>query len=451
MSSKPRGKTTSQRLAYAGCLVVVVAVFYPGAVIAPAHGSDAALIGALGFLLLAGTLLSELVEILGLPHLTGYLLAGILAGPHVLGFINPTTVTRLAPVNTLALALIALAGGAELRLDQLRQGLRSLLVATGIHSVVGLLVMTGVFFAIRSFVPFARDLTDAGALAVAILWAVLAVSRSPSATLGILAQTRARGPLATFALAFVMSSDVMVILLMAVAMMIAKPMLAPGTALSLDAFRALGHEVLGSVSIGTTLGLMLVIYMRVVGQQLIVMFVAVGFGATEVLHYLNFDPLLTFLVAGFIVQNLSSTGDKFLHALEDMGSIVYVVFFASAGADLDIPLLVDLWPVALLLAGARGVVTVGASRLSSIVARDRPPLARWSWAPLIAQAGLTQGLAGVVAVEFPGFGQPFRAMVLATLAINAVIGPIAFKIALDRAKESKDAVPLLEDGEGAPA
>jgi hypothetical protein len=54
-------------------------------------------------------------------------------------------------------------------------------------------------------------------------------------------------------------------------------------------------------------------------------------------------------------------------------------------------------------------------------------------------------------VEFPGFGPPFRAMVLATLAINAVIGPIAFKIALDRAKESKDAVPLLEDGEGAPA
>ncbi len=451
MSSKSRGKTTSQRLVYAGCLAVVAAVFYPGAVLSPAHGSDAALIGALGFLLLAGTLMSELVEILGLPHLTGYLLAGILAGPHVLGFLHPLTVTRLAPVNTLALALIALAGGAELRLDQLRQGLRSLLVATGVHSLIGLLVITGVFFAVRPFIPFARDMSPTAALAVALLWAVLGVSRSPSATLGILAQTRARGPLATFSLAFVMSSDVVVILLMALAMMIAKPMLAPGTALSLEAFRALGHEVLGSVSIGTTLGLMLVIYMRVVGQQLIVMFVAVGFGATEVLHYLNFDPLLTFLVAGFIVQNLSSTGDKFLHALEDMGSIVYVVFFASAGAELDIPLLVNLWPVALVLAASRGAITVGASRLSSVIARDQPPLSRWSWAPLIAQAGLTQGLAGVVAVEFPAFGQPFRAMVLAVLAINAVVGPIAFKLALDRAKESKDALPALEESEGAPA
>lgn len=433
-----------QKLVYAGCLVVVAVIFHPGSV-AGAPNPDAAMIGALGFLLLAGTLLSELVDVVGLPHLTGYLLAGTLAGPHVLGMIDASTTARLAPVNTLALAIIALAGGAELRIDQLRAGLRSLLVATGIQSVLGLALCAGVFFALRGVMPFTRELGTSAAIAVALLWGVLAVSRSPSATLGILAQTRARGPLTTFSLAFVMSSDIVVILLVAVVMTLAKPLVDPTHVLSLEAFHALGHEIAGSVSIGTTMGLLLIVYMRVVGKQLIVVFLAIGFGATEVLHYLSFDPLLTFLVAGFIVQNLSRQGEKFLHALEGMGSIVYVVFFASAGADLDIPLLAELWPVALVLAASRGAVTVGAARLSSVLARDPPDLARWSWTPLVAQAGLTQGIAATVAREFPSFGAPFRAVALATLAVNAVIGPIVFKRALDRTGESKAAVPALRE------
>lgn len=444
--SGARGNSPFQRFVYAVCLVIVGAVFYTSA-LGPADG-DAALIATLGFLLLAGTLLSELVEMLGLPHLTGYLLAGILAGPHVLGIIDPPTVRRLAPVNTLALALIALAGGAELRADQLKSGLRSLIVATGVHSVAGTISAGLVFFALRPFIPFVRDMNGGALAAVALIWGVLAVSRSPSATLGILAQTRARGPVATFSLAFVMSSDVVVILLMALAMMIAKPLIEPGAPFSFSAFHALGHEMLGSVAIGTTLGLLLLIYLRLIGQQLLVVLVALGFGASEVLHYLRFDPLLTFLVAGFVVQNLSEQGAKFLHALEEMGAIVYVIFFASAGADLDVPLLVNLWPVALVLAFTRGLVTVGAARISSVLARDDEMLKRWSWAPLIAQAGLTQGLAGVVEREFPTFGPPFRALVMATLALNAIVGPIFFKLALDRAKEAKSALPSLSETAG---
>ncbi len=448
VSSSPRKTTASDRLRYAACLLAVVGVFYVSSAYGPAMHGDAALIGTIGFLLLAGTLLSELIELLGLPHLTGYLLAGVLAGPHVLDMIDTVTVRRLAPVNTLALALIALAGGAELRLEQLRKGLRSLLVATGIHSTLGLLLGALAFLAVRHFIPFARDMSWKAACAVALLWGVLAVSRSPSATLGILAQTRARGPLATFSLAFVMSSDVIVILLMALAMMVAKPLLEPGAALSFDAFHALGHEVVGSISIGTTLGLLLAIYLKLIGRQLIVVLVALGFGASEMLHYLRFDPLLPFLVAGFVVQNLSKQGDKFLHAIEDMGAIVYVVFFASAGADLDVPLLVDLWPVALALAATRAVVTIAGSSASSWIAKDEVKLRRWSWAPLLAQAGLTQGLAGLVEREFPVFGAPFRALVIATLAINAVIGPIFFKLALDRTKETRSGVaPLSESDE----
>ena len=444
MSVATGGRTAGGKLISTVCLVIVAAIAFTASRSGGESG-DATLIANLGFLLLAGTLMSEVVGFLRLPHLTGYLLAGALAGPHVLGIVDTQTAARLAPVNTLALAMIALAGGAELRLDQLRAGVRSLLVATGVHSIVGMVASAALFFAVRRFIPFASDVGTSAAIALALLWGVLAISRSPSATLGILAQTHARGPVTTFSIAFVMSSDVVVVVLMAFAAMLAKILLVPDTALSFDAFRGIGHELAGSVSIGTTLGLMLVIYMRVIGRQLLVVFLALGFGASEILHYLNFDPLLTFLVAGFVVQNLSRQGEKFLHALEGMGSTVYVVFFASAGVDLDIPLLAGLWPIALVLAGFRALVTVAGARVSSSLAKDEPLIKRWSWAALIAQAGLTQGIASSVAREFPTFGPPFRALVVATLAINAIVGPILFKLALDRSRESKEASLLVEE------
>ena len=428
-------------------LAVLFAILYGATRLAPNMSGTPSILASLGFLLLAGTLMSQLIEVLRVPHLTGYLLAGILAGPHVLHLIDTPSVKALAPVNTLALALIALAGGTELRIDQLKKGIKSLVVSNVVQTVSIIVIIGGVFILARPLLPFTAGLTFTGLVAAALLWGIIATSRSPSATLAILAQTRARGPLTSFALASVMLSDVVVILVLAGGMMIARPLLEPGSSLSLDAFRALGHEIIGSVSIGTMLGLLLAIYIKLSGRQLMVVIVAVGFGATETLHFLQFDPLLAFLVAGFVVQNLSKQGEKFLHAIEEMGGVVYVVFFAIAGADLDIPLLKSLWPVALLLGGTRAIVTFGAQRISAKIAKDTPLLRRWAWTSLVAQAGLTQGLGGVVEREFPAFGGPLRALVIANVAINAIVGPILFKLALDRAKETKEPSASLGDAD----
>jgi Kef-type K+ transport system membrane component KefB len=427
----------------------VFAIMYASTMLAPAARSAASVVSTLGFLLLAGSLMSKLVELLKLPHLTGYLVTGIVAGPHVVGLIDAPTVKLLTPVSTLALALIALAGGAELRLEQVKSGLRSLVIATIVQSAAVALLVGGAFVLARPLIPFAKQLTTGGVIAVAILWGVVATSRSPSATLGILAQTRAKGKLTNFALAFVMSSDVVVILLLAAAMMIARALLDPSASLSADAFHVLGHEIVGSVSIGTTLGLILAMYLRVVGKQLLIVLVALGFGASEVIRYLQFDPLLTFVVAGFVVQNLSKQGDKFLHAIEETGGVVYVLFFATAGADLDIPLLRSLWPLALVLAGVRAMTTFGAARLSSALAKDEPVLRRWAWTSLVAQAGLTQGLAAIIEREYALFGAQFRALVIANVALNAIVGPILFKLALDRSGESQGPAPSLSEAEPA--
>ncbi len=393
-------------------------------------------IAAIGFLLLAGTLTSELLEPIGLPHLTGYLLAGIAAGPHVLRLIDEHSVKNLAPVNTLALSLIALTGGAELEFATMRRSARSLGVSTLVQCVLVLVVMVGVFFACRPIVPFARSMPLAGALGVSLLWGALSITRSPSATLGILSQTRARGPLSTFTLGFVMTSDVVVVVLLAAAMAIARPLIDPASSFSFDAFVKLGHELFGSVALGTTLGLVLAAYVRLVNRQMLVVLLVLGFGLSTVLDYLQFDALLTFMVAGFIVRNMSKQGTKFIHSIEQTGNVVYVVFFATAGADLDVPLLRSLWPVALVLAASRSVVTWIGSKLAGRMANDVPVVRGWGWSGLVSQAGLALGLSTIVSREFPAVGTPFRALAVATVAINEMIGPVLFKMALDRAGES---------------
>jgi Kef-type K+ transport system membrane component KefB len=394
------------------------------------------MITAIGFLLLAGTLASELLAPLGLPHLTGYLLAGIASGPYVLNLVDEATVKSMSPINTLALALIALAGGAELDMATLRKGARSLGWAILTQCGLVFVLVSVVFLAARPLIPFARDLPIGALVGVSLLWGALAVTRSPSATLGILSQTRAQGPLSSFTLGFVMASDVVVVVLVATVLGCVRPLIDPAATFSIQAFSTLGHELFGSVAVGTTLGLFIAAYLKLVNRQMLVVLLVLGFGVSTVLDYLQYDALLTFMVAGFIVRNMSAQGHKFIQYIEQTGTVVYVVFFATAGADLNVPLLKLMWPVALLMAGSRALVTYGASRVSTRLAKDVPALRAWSWSGLVSQAGLALGLALLVSKEFPSLGTPFRALAIATVAINEMVGPVLFKLALDRSGET---------------
>jgi Kef-type K+ transport system membrane component KefB len=426
----------AKRSIQALALVAVFAVMLGASWLLPARGAGGT-IAAVGFLLLAGVLASELAAVIGLPHLTGYLLAGIAAGPHVLKLVDRKAVEDLSVVNTLALALIALAGGAELRLRDLRRNLGTLFWSLAIQSLFVLAATTIAFAVMSRLMPFTAALSGSAILGVSLLWGVLQVSRSPAACMGILTQTRAVGPVARFSLAFVMSSDLVVVLMLALAIMVARPLVEPGAELSVDDLGLLGDRIVGSIALGITFGLVLAAYLRLVGKQLLVVLVAVGFGMSALLDYLHFDPLLTLLLSGFVVQNASSQGPKLIHATEETGSIVYVLFFATAGAHLDLPLLAQLWPIALSLALIRALVTIVAHRVSCRLADTPPEVRRWGWTSLISQAGLSLGLSVVIAEAFPSFGAGFLSLAIATVAINELIGPVLFKLGIDRAGENR--------------
>ncbi len=436
MSAPAVPKSRSARITQAAGLVVVFGVLLIATRVVPEARSAVGTVAGLGFLLLAGTLTSEITEVVGFPHLLGYLLAGLVSGPYVLHLIDHDTVSKLAPVDTLALCLISLAGGAELRVATLRETARSLTWAIGLQTVITFLVSAGGFLALNRYIPTSGSLTTAAVVGVSLLWGALAITRSPAALLGIFAQTQAKGPLSTFSLAFVMLSNVVGILVAATTIVFARPLIDPATGLSLNDLTVLSKEVSGAVALGTTLGLLLSGYLRVVGGKLLVVLLAMGVGLSELLRYIQFDAMLTFLVAGFVVANLSDQGPKLLSEVERTGAVVYVVFFALTGAHLEVPLLIKLWPIAIALCATRALATVGAARLSSRFAEDTPMVRKWGWSALVSQAGLALGISLVIIRAFPQIGENFRSLVIATVGINEVVGPVLFKLGLDRAGET---------------
>lgn len=443
-----------------------------------------AAVAGLGLLLLAGTLISELAEVVGLPHLTGYLLAGILVGPHVLGLVSHDTVESLGVLNELALALIALAGGAELRIDSLRRAARSLVWAHVLQTLGIIIVVGGTFMALRGQLPFLDDMGLVPVLMVALLWSVLATTRSPSAVLGVFTQLRPKGPLTEMTLAFVMSSDVVVILLLAIALAVARLGIDPSASLDLAAFSEVGYELLGSTALGTTLGIIIASYLWVSrrsngssdaavadvpppqaqasatepsaeaedesGRNLLLLLLVLGLPMSALLKYVHLNPLLAFMVAGFAVQNFSRGGERLLHTVEKTGAIVFVVFFATAGAHLDLPGFATIWPVALILAGVRIAVTLVAARAASRIVGDAPIIERWGWSGMVSQAGLALGVALVIVREFPEFGDGFATLAIGVVGVNEMLGPVLLKLALDRTGETgaADRQPGATDAAG---
>lgn len=89
--------------------------------------------------------------------------------------------------------------------------------------------------------------------------------------------------------------------------------------------------------------------------------------------------------------------------------------------------------------------TFVASKIASRVAKDDPVVAKYGWAPLISQAGVAIGMSQVAAKAFPSFGRGFADLAIASIAMNEMFGPIIFKIALDRAKETRAPAPSFPE------
>ena len=420
--------------------VVILALLFGGmSLILPLGGgqSSQALL-TFGFLILAAYTSGELAVAVRLPRIVGYLLAGAIFGPSVLGVVSEGAREELAPVSSLAIALIAFLAGAELRWQEVRERGRTILRIMVSELALTFVLLFALLFLLRDHVPFLRGAPTATVIAFCVLFASIAIIHSPAVTMALLTETGARGPVARTTLGVVLVSDVVVVLLFSGALALAQALVPPvGTDAPTVSAARVGWEIGGAVVVGAALGAVIALYLRFVRRELALFAIIVAFFGAEIARLTHTETLLTLLTAGFVAENLSSEehGAALRHAMERSAAPVFVVFFALAGAGIALADVAAVWVLLVPIVVLRMAGIWAGSWLGARWAGVQQAEGRYVWMGLVSQAGVAIGLARVVVEVYPNRGAQLGALFLAVLAINQTLGPILFRIALVRAGE----------------
>jgi Kef-type K+ transport system membrane component KefB len=401
------------------------------------HGPGSTTLLIFGFLVLAAYTSGELATLVRLPKITGYLVAGLLFGPAVMGIVTRASVTELEPVSRLAVALIAFLAGAELRWGELKDRARTIFTLLTAEMVLSFTGITMVLWLLRAHVPFLSDVSSAQALVLCALFASVTIVHSPAVTMALLTETRAHGPVARTTLGVVLVADVVVVLIFSGVLTLARSAVpAPGGDGTVLSAGMIAWEILGSLLVGALLGGGVALYMRFVQRELMLFAVVVAFLGAEIARIAHVETLLTLLTAGFITENVTRTGGReLLHAMERSSVPIFVVFFALAGASIHIDELAMLWPLALAVVGIRAAAIFSGTRIGSRLVGAPAVVKQNVWLGLISQAGVAIGLASILATAYPSRGGEMQTLVLSVIAINEIAGQILFSIALRRSGE----------------
>jgi Kef-type K+ transport system membrane component KefB len=389
----------------------------------------------LGFALISAYLLGAIAERLRLPRLSGYLLFGLLCGPYLLNLITSTMARDLQVVNGFALALIALVAGLELNVRRVRDQLRTVLVVGGVVMSGVLTVLTVVLWTMWPSLPLGDAGSGASQLAAAFLTAALIVSFSPTVTIAVITESRARGAYSELLMAIVIVADLLLIVIFALGLQFARwtASVAPD---DVGVTIHLSWEIVGSLAFGGIVGAAFALYLRAIGREVTLVLLGVCALLAIVAPLLHMEVILAALAAGLVVENIEPPeGDSLRTAIERGALPVIVAFFAAAGASLQLDALAAIGLTALLLALVRFLLIWGIGELSIRTASLRDTPARLVWMGLISQAGVTLGLATIVAAEFPQWGPSVRTLIVALTGLHVLVGPILLRAALQRSGE----------------
>jgi len=409
----------------------------------PRRAASALVVG-IGFVLIAAWFSGRIFSTMRLPKLTGYLAMGIVAGP-LLGLLAPSTVSGMGLVNGMATALIALTGGSEMDFRAMRPLFKSI-------GWISLIAVAGTAFALSLLawilapqLAFMQGLSPLGRIAIAFVVGIVTVAQSPAVVVAIRAETGADGPVARTALGVVVLADLLVIVLFAIASSGADAVLSGSSDFARTA-RQMTWELFGSLGIGISIGAILAAWLRFVGERGLDLFVLlVCFVAAEVGRRVHLDPLLLMLAAGMFVENVSRRGAVLRRAFEDASLPVYILFFTVAGASVHLR---ELPTVALPAAAFIVVRSTGlyfGTRLAARVSGADPQVAKYGGFGLLPQAGLAIALSQLFSRTFPSLGPSTAALTLSIVAINEIVAPALFRVALVRSGEAVNGVTSTID------
>ena len=396
----------------------------------------------LGLLLVAGVAGGWVAHHLRLPHLTGYIAAGLFLGHHgldVFGAHRPGegggVEALTTPVNDLAMALVLFVLGAQFRAGILRRSGRQVLTLSAVEGLLTFSRVTLVsWFAI-------------GSAAGAVLLGVMAIAVAPATTIVVLREYRADGP-ATEALKLITAlSNVWSVVFFEIAVL---ALLAVGGGET--GMRAVAWDLFGSLFFGLVAGHVLILLQERTGRGmdsvplLTVLCLTIGIcKLTDVPH------MLAFLVTGAVVVNRSRYFEPISAAMDVFARPAFVLFFVMSGLHLDFGVLADNWAAVGLYVLARVIGKVGGTRLGMHLARWSPPTLTGQGSPplglgLLCQAGAAIALASYVGARFDAeLGDTLLNVILGGVVVFELAGPLLVKRVVVAAGEISVGELLVKD------
>jgi Kef-type K+ transport system membrane component KefB len=408
-------------------------------------------LSALGLFIAVTYLGSKLFQRIGFPQVVGFIIIGFLHGPSFLNAIPLELIDQLSFVSIIALGLIGYDMGSHLHLGELRKLGRSIMFILIFEAVGTFLIVTaGVYAWTQS-------------LYTALIFGAISSATAPAATVDVLAEYDAAGPLTTSLLTVVGLDDVLSLILFSITAVVAETILVGGKQLSwLEMLEIPLIEIGGSVLVGTAVGLLLGYIMGRMKSQHDVMAVSIGLIllSAGISQTFGFSLILTTMVAGFVVVNCNeahSTNIRF--TIEQAGPVIYVLFFALVGARFQLSLLPTMGVLGLLYIILRSSGKFAGAYLGGRIGSAQKSVQQYLGFGLLSQAGVTVGLAIASAERFSALGPKGEALgslvinvITASTFIVQIIGPVGVKFAITRAGEVGQA-KLTEDvwaSEGAP-
>jgi len=375
---------------------------------------------------------------IGLPKVSGYVLVGIILSPSVTGIISYDFLKSSSVIIDFALAMIAFDLGGNLRWNNLKKNKTSILFITfGQGAGAFIFVMLGTFIFMKLLFPL---YTVNDIFIFSIIFGALSLSTAPAAIMATIHEYRARGPLTSMLLAIVALDDAIGILVFVMTLAFIKFFVlasTPSISYFTEPFLSLTYSTLLGVSVG--LVLFSILKNKIEREAVIIITVAffcISFGLAR---QFGLEPLFTTMVLGMTIANLFPDTKPFEYLEIDYEPIVLAVFFVLAGAHIDISLVIEYFPLAIVFVIFRLSGKWIGSFIGGILSSTPRDISKYIGYGLAPQAGIAIGLA-LYLQRMPALEQYSVIVInviIAKTAINEIIGPYMLKVALKKTGEAR--------------
>ena len=377
-----------------------------------------------GITMMAGLIMSRAAKLVKLPNVTAFLVAGLIIGPCVAGIISREQAESMGIISEAALGFIAYSIGGEFKLSYLKKIGKAPLTITFFQGM-----MTAVCVDV-GLILFGVDVP------LALLLGAIGLATAPAATLMVVRQYKADGPVTQMLLPVVAMDDALGLMVFSISAAVAQGMLGGEVTISSMLLTPL-IEIVGSFALGAALGWLLAFGARFFASRgnklaLSIALVLAGVGLCDIL---NLSSLLVCMMIGAMMVNLSQQREVLIEQCNRFTPPLFLLFFVLSGADLDLSVLPSVGLIGVAYLVLRSIGKWGGTWLGAVCVKADQHIRHYLGLTLLPQAGVAIGMAALVSARFPTLGAQVNTIVLAGVLVFELVGPVITKIALTRAGE----------------